>query len=119
MTGYFRPGSHGRLLAELKSWELPEDDGRFHPVRWIVARLEEGCFIVAIGNGMGDYAYSPSGWRELRREVLERDQNRCVYCGDPATCVDHVLPKAWGGLTVERNLVAACKPCNSRKGDRL
>jgi hypothetical protein len=43
----------------------------------------------------------------------------CVYCGDPATTVDHVCPLARGGYEAEYNLVPACGPCNSSKHDRL
>ena len=40
----------------------------------------------------------------------------CAYCGSggPLT-LDHVVPLARGGLHRIDNLVAACKPCNSRK----
>lgn len=43
----------------------------------------------------------------------------CVYCGTPATSVDHVRPLARGGLEIEANLVPACDRCNSGKRDRL
>ena len=43
----------------------------------------------------------------------------CVYCGSPATEVDHVRPLARGGWEHESNLVPACKSCNSGKHDRL
>ena len=32
--------------------------------------------------------------------------------------VDHVLPKSRGGKSTWDNLVAACRSCNLRKGDR-
>lgn len=115
---YILPGTQGRLLKKLSEWKLSEDGGSFDPVRWIIERLEEGCFIMAF-EGCGDYVLTRAEWNELKREIFERDNHRCVYCGEPATCADHVLPKAWGGLTVERNLVAACRSCNSRKGGRL
>jgi hypothetical protein len=60
--------------------------------------------------------------RKLRFEVLKRDGFRCVYCGIPAAgatlVLDHVIPVAEGGATEERNLVAACEPCNQGKGKR-
>jgi 5-methylcytosine-specific restriction endonuclease McrA len=56
----------------------------------------------------------PRGYRENRLLVLERDGNACRYCGDPATCVDHITPRAHLGSDDPENLVAACHPCNSR-----
>lgn len=53
-----------------------------------------------------------------RRGVLERDEHRCVYCGDEATTIDHVLPASRGGRSTWGNLVAACGPCNEYKADR-
>ena len=32
--------------------------------------------------------------------------------------VEHIIPEALGGLTVEENLWLACSSCNSFKGDR-
>jgi 5-methylcytosine-specific restriction endonuclease McrA len=54
-----------------------------------------------------------------RKNVLRRDQNTCQYCGsrDQLT-IDHVHPKSRGGKDVWENLVAACVPCNNRKGSR-
>ena len=54
-----------------------------------------------------------------RRNVLRRDRHRCAYCGaaDRLT-IDHVLPRSRGGGDTWENLVAACTPCNNRKGNR-
>ena len=54
-----------------------------------------------------------------RRAVFARDGGRCQYCGDAADSIDHVVPRARGGPHVWENVVAACRPCNVRKGDRL
>ncbi len=53
-----------------------------------------------------------------RRAVFARDLNRCQYCGEAAENLDHVLPRSRGGPHVWENVVAACRPCNARKGDR-
>lgn len=54
-----------------------------------------------------------------RKNVLRRDRFRCQYCGsrDKLT-IDHVHPKSRGGRDTWENLVAACTPCNNRKGNR-
>lgn len=54
-----------------------------------------------------------------RRAVLARDAHRCQYCGDRAETVDHVLARSRGGPHCWDNVVAACRSCNLRKGDRL
>ena len=45
----------------------------------------------------------------------------CQYCGSdtPGLTVDHVIPRSRGGVSVWENIVAACAPCNRRKGNRL
>lgn len=53
-----------------------------------------------------------------RRGVLRRDGNRCAYCGQAATTIDHVLPRSRGGQDSWENLVACCLRCNNVKGDR-
>ena len=54
-----------------------------------------------------------------RRGIFARDGHRCQYCGDAADSIDHVVPRSRGGLHVWDNVVAACRPCNVRKRDRL
>lgn len=56
-----------------------------------------------------------------RFNVFLRDGFRCQYCGwdrlDQLT-FDHVVPRAYGGRTAWDNIVAACAPCNLKKGGR-
>ena len=54
-----------------------------------------------------------------RRAVFVRDNHRCQYCGSSAENIDHVVPRSRGGEHVWENVVAACRPCNTRKEDRL
>jgi 5-methylcytosine-specific restriction endonuclease McrA len=54
-----------------------------------------------------------------RRGVFARDSHRCQYCGAAAESIDHVIPRSKGGEHTWENVVAACRPCNVRKGDRL
>jgi hypothetical protein len=53
-----------------------------------------------------------------RQGVISRDQGSCGYCGGRASTVDHILPRSRGGKNTWKNTVAACGPCNQRKGDR-
>ncbi len=60
--------------------------------------------------------------------ILERDRFRCRYCGldglssfenSLVMSVDFVLPRARKGKKEDGNLVAACRPCNLLKGNRV
>ena len=57
-----------------------------------------------------------------RRTVLARDNYTCQYCGaqpgKTQLTIDHVVPRSKGGGTTWDNVVAACGPCNRRKGNR-
>jgi len=53
-----------------------------------------------------------------RRAVFARDEHTCQYCGSSAENLDHVVPRSRGGTHTWENVVAACRRCNTRKGDR-
>jgi len=53
-----------------------------------------------------------------RRAVFARDEHTCKYCGSSAENLDHVVPRSRGGTHTWENVVAACRRCNTRKGDR-
>lgn len=54
-----------------------------------------------------------------RFNLFLRDSFRCQYCGGQGELTfDHVIPRAAGGVTSWHNVVAACAPCNLRKGAR-
>ena len=58
-------------------------------------------------------------WKQLRLRILARDGYECAYCGQPADSVDHIISRASGGdMWDAENLVACCRRCNSKKGDR-
>lgn len=64
-----------------------------------------------------------SQWRRKRMEILERDDWTCRYCGkvmesNRNATVDHVIPYELAKSIDDANLVAACRSCNSRKGNR-
>lgn len=55
-----------------------------------------------------------------RVNLFIRDDFTCQYCGtrlpSGELTFDHVIPRADGGRTSWDNIVAACVPCNARKG---
>jgi 5-methylcytosine-specific restriction endonuclease McrA len=64
-------------------------------------------------------------WKAIRLKVLARDGYQCTYCGiglDKTNAqVDHVVPLAKDSTDPFNmdGLVAACKRCNTSKGDRV
>jgi len=54
------------------------------------------------------------GVKYERRKLSEG----CIYCGDPADTIDHLIPRLANGPESADNLVPACKTCNSSKGAR-
>ena len=55
-----------------------------------------------------------------RFNVFLRDRFTCQYCGlGEDLTFDHVVPRSKGGQTTWENVVAACSPCNLRKGGQL
>ena len=60
--------------------------------------------------------------RFSKANLYVRDLYTCQYCNTPYTkhnlTLDHVLPISKGGKTSWTNIVAACGPCNTRKGNK-
>lgn len=62
-------------------------------------------------------------WDRIREEVLDRDDRRCVRCGDHADEldapleVDHIVPLSHDGAALDpRNLQTLCPDCHDAKG---
>jgi len=52
---------------------------------------------------------------QTRREIFKRAQNQCENCGSQyALEIDHILPRAMGGDSSQRNLRVLCRSCNQR-----
>jgi hypothetical protein len=60
--------------------------------------------------------------KNLRYEILRRDNHTCRYCGasapDVKLEVDHIVPVTLGGSDDPANLVTACAACNAGKSAR-
>lgn len=71
-----------------------------------------------------EYRRIPLQTRSLsRKNILVRDGHICQYCERPFSggelTLDHVTPRSRGGSSSWENLVACCRGCNNRKGNRL
>lgn len=68
--------------------------------------------------GSWDYEAIP---KNLRAKILHRDGQRCRMCGRTVKDdfvklhVDHMIPRKWGGDTIEENLWSLCSVCNEGK----
>lgn len=54
-----------------------------------------------------------SAWRRWRKEILKRDNWKCVFCSRPANSVHHLVPRDAGGTHAKANLAAACIICHN------
>jgi len=61
-------------------------------------------------------------YRLSKRNIFARDNWTCQYCKTKLSTsngtLDHIVPRSKGGESSWENLVTACKPCNSRKGNK-
>ena len=64
--------------------------------------------------------------KKLREYIKERDNYTCCICGNSTHVepnllleIDHIVPVAKGGCTVENNLQTLCWKCNRAKSDKV
>lgn len=111
-----------RLVIDRKAEILEVDESRVFRSE----RREMPCPVVI---RLVSYVHVP---RKFRRQVTNtflfaRDGYSCQYCGRHRSELkgrefltrDHVVPVSRGGANDWGNVVAACSPCNNRKGNRL
>lgn len=56
----------------------------------------------------------------LRERLWREDGDHCHYCRQPLplelSTIDHIVPRAFGGISARSNYVISCEPCNNRFG---
>jgi len=58
--------------------------------------------------------------QKVKLEVWQRDQGKCVQCGDNNYLeFDHVIPFSLGGANTVNNLQLLCRRCNLAKSNRI
>ena len=69
------------------------------------------------------YQRTPRRVAFTRFNVFLRDRFTCQYCGEafpsPQLTFEHVIPRSRGGQMIWSNIVTACVPCNTGKGNSL
>ena len=99
------------------------------------AGVKRGYFLLPTAIVLVEYVHIPYKRAAVnKKNVLKRDHKTCAYCGKELTetsgTIDHIIPqsrwkdfvkKGWtNGIKYVhdwKNVVAACKPCNSKKGN--
>ena len=70
-----------------------------------------------------DYFHYKKYVRFSRYNMYLRDLFQCQYCEEvfdfDDLTIDHVVPRAMGGVTSWENCSTSCKSCNHRKGSKL
>ena len=95
-----------------KSWEEIEAEDRKKAASqgityatWVEARAKKKARVIP---------------KEIRREVLARDNHQCVRCGAKKDLtLDHIFPFSKGGSNTPENLQVLCKACNFSKGNSV
>jgi 5-methylcytosine-specific restriction endonuclease McrA len=111
------------LLASGRAVAVEHDEG----IELRSERERVNCpVIIRLFIAVAHRVYRSLRIRFNKRNVLARDGHECQYCGSrEQLTIDHVVPRSRrdrrhpdGGPTSWENCVAACLPCNLRKGDR-
>ncbi len=57
--------------------------------------------------------------KRFRYDIFSSWKHSCAYCGsERSDTLDHIIPRAKGGLTKIGNLLSCCAACNLAKSDQ-
>jgi hypothetical protein len=86
-----------------------------------VSHITSASIIAVKGRAMAIKGFSQTPPLS-NRELFQRDRYMCAYCGHTVSPFrltrDHIHPLSRGGFDTWMNVVAACRPCNQKKGSR-
>ena len=122
--------SERELTVEYK-FSYTSDGGMAH--RFFTVPMTEETIIELIGRLQGKLTKTAFikeqrnlMTRKLRQQIKERDNYTCKYCGNSTFTepnllleIDHIIPVAKGGYTVEDNLQTLCWKCNRAKSSKI
>lgn len=101
----YKSNPQARIASVLRYQASHPESVRVHRTNAAARRHERG------GVHHGRHGVTVDDLRAIR-EVFG---DLCVYCGEHADTLDHVVPLSRGGKHVVENLVPACADCNRRK----
>lgn len=108
------PGLDGTWLLLLTPARLAEEAAKAERER---QKAKARAAKIALRGGQANRATIPA---ELRAAIFDRDGHACVICrATDDLALDHIYPWSLGGPDTPDNLRVLCRPCNSRKGDRV
>lgn len=53
--------------------------------------------------------------KRFRESIYQAWDNKCAYCEEAATSLDHIVPRFKSGCSSRHNLLPACRRCNTNK----
>lgn len=53
--------------------------------------------------------------KRFREEIYKAWEHKCGYCDNPATSLDHIVPRFKSGSSNRNNLIPCCRRCNANK----
>jgi 5-methylcytosine-specific restriction endonuclease McrA len=105
-------------VHDFKSWSDLRHEGNFSTIHTVALTIRVPEIIVLRGFDR----FTRPQVVFSRRNLFRRDRNACQYCGQrfptEDLSIDHVVPRAQGGVSNWTNCVVACLECNARKGAR-
>gem|GEM_PF-1874540 len=80
-------------------------------------RIDRARTIASVGEDAEGPKVRRTISREVRMEVWQRDEGKCVECGSNEDLeFDHIIPHSMGGADTVRNIQLLCAKCNNEKG---
>lgn len=97
-----------RAIASVNSRFLPQESGK---------NADDGLLFRGSMGKVNHQHHIAS--ERLRAEIFAESNNQCFYCGDPAECIDHIIPWDFSRDSSKGNLVASCLLCNGIAGAKI
>ncbi len=120
----------GRTIPRSELEELCKDNGtewarslrELRADGWIIENdRSKNTYLFPYDKPQGEIRDSRYIPKDLRAQVLIRDQSTCQMCGKTVkddhikVQIDHIIPHSWGGKTELDNLQCLCDDCNEGK----
>lgn len=95
-----------RSIATAKAWQ------KRNP-----ARLKARAIVRRTQKRYPEFVCTGADYNDLIVWISETLGTPCIYCGEPCTEIDHILPFSSGCHPLDSNLQGLCAFCNNAKFD--